>query len=206
MRHRYVNTSAIRKLKTSGWTNCKCGTSHRKVAPIMSGRVSGPAQAALSGSQRKAPSFAGGYLQDGVSIQQATNELKTIDAAILHDYAVLAKTKVEPDDLRAYIQPLQEAVVGSVSTMLWLLLASIGAVLLIACVNLANLQLARAISHERDLSVRTALLRPSASSRRLFSKACCSPPLVAVPEFCSRNSPSNTFCATPRSICHDLTK
>jgi predicted permease len=109
-----------------------------------------------------------GRLKDGVSLQQATTQLNTIDAAILHDYAVASKTKVEADDLRAYLQPLHEAVVGSISTMLWLLLASVTAVLLIACVNLANLQLARAISREKELSVRTAL---GATPFRLVSTA-----------------------------------
>jgi predicted permease len=109
-----------------------------------------------------------GRLKDGVSPQQATNQLNTIDAAILHDYAAAAKVKVEPDDLRAYLQPLHEAVTGSVSKMLWLLLASVGAVLLIACVNLANLQLARATSREKELSIRTAL---GATPFRLLSTA-----------------------------------
>jgi len=109
-----------------------------------------------------------GRLKDGVSLQQATNQLNTIDAAILHDYSVVSKTTVDPGTLRAYIQPLQEALVGSISTMLWLLLASVGAVLLIACVNLANLQLARAISREKELSVRTAL---GATPFRLISTA-----------------------------------
>ncbi|MGA7314842.1 MAG: ABC transporter permease [Silvibacterium sp.] len=109
-----------------------------------------------------------GRLKDGVSLQQATNQLNAIDAAILQDYAAAAKTKVEPNDLRTYLQPLHEAVVGSITTMLWLLLASVGAVLLIACVNLANLQLARAISREKELSVRTAL---GATPFRLVSTA-----------------------------------
>jgi predicted permease len=109
-----------------------------------------------------------GRLKDGVTLQQATNQLNTIDAAILHDYAAAAKTKIQPGDLRDYLQPLHEAVVGSISTMLWLLLASVGAVLLIACVNLANLQLARAISREKELSVRTAL---GATPFRLVSTA-----------------------------------
>jgi putative transposase len=53
------------KSKINDWTNCRCGNSHRKVAPNKRrGRVSDPAQAALSGSHRKAPGFAGGYLHD----------------------------------------------------------------------------------------------------------------------------------------------
>ena len=61
---------------------------------------------------------------------------------------------------------MQETVVSSIRIMLWLLLASVCAVLLIACVNLANLQLARAVSREKELSVRTAL---GATAFRLVS-------------------------------------
>ena len=118
-----------------------------------------------------------GRLKDGVSLQQATTQLNTIDSAILHDYAAASKTKVEADALRAYLQPLHEAAVGSISTMLWLLLASVSAVLLIACVNLANLQLARAISREKELSVRNAL---GATPLRLVSTAIYESLLLAV--------------------------
>ena len=98
-----------------------------------------------------------GRLKPGVSLAHATNQLDTIDAAILQDYAAASKEKVEPGDLRAHLQPLHEAVVGSIGTMLWLLLASVAAVLLIACVNLANLQLAHAVNREKELSIRMAL-------------------------------------------------
>jgi predicted permease len=118
-----------------------------------------------------------GRLKRGVSVQQARAQLNTIDTAILHDYAQLTKTTVEPDMLRAYLQPMQETVVTSISVMLWLLLGSVCAVLLIACVNLANLQLARAIRREKELSVRTAL---GATPFRLMSAALCESMLLSV--------------------------
>ena len=149
-----------------------------------------------------------GRLKDGVSLQQATTQLNTIDSAILHDYAAASKTKVGDDALRAYLQPLQEAVVGSVSTMLWLLLASVSAVLLIACVNLANLQLSRAISREKELSVRNApwAQRPFDCCRRLSTKVCCSLFLAALREFCYQSWPSASSSTMHRSICRVSTK
>lgn len=89
-------------------------------------------------------------LRPGVSVTQAQAELNTIQSAFIG--ARHLDTKPMP-----YVEPLLANVTGGISAALWLLLAAVGAILLIACVNLANLQLARAVARERELAVRAAL-------------------------------------------------
>jgi predicted permease len=54
-------------------------------------------------------------------------------------------------------QPLKEQVVGSVGNVLWVVMATIGVVMLIACTNVANLLLVRADGRQQELAVRSAL-------------------------------------------------
>src|SRR5262249_12629108 len=81
--------------------------------------------------------------------------LNTIQSQILADPAWHADRR--PGALEAWVQPMQEAMVSDSRTALWLLMASVLGLMLIACLNLANAQLGRAMARNRESAVRTAL-------------------------------------------------
>jgi predicted permease len=89
-------------------------------------------------------------LKPGVSVPQARAELEGLQNA----YSASAHL---PLRFGIALVPMVKDVAGPVSGALWLLFAAVGAVLLIACVNLGNLQLARAVNAERETAVRAAL-------------------------------------------------
>jgi predicted permease len=101
-------------------------------------------------------------LKGGVTTTQASTEI----SSLLSAYSAADHL---PIHLSAFVQPLSDEVTGNVGKALWLLFAAVLGLLLIACVNLTSLQLARAVVRERDNGVRTAL---GASRRRLFQSAC----------------------------------
>jgi predicted permease len=68
--------------------------------------------------------------------------------------------------------PLQNDLVGGVASMLWVLMGAIGAVLLIACANIANLTLVRADARRQELAVRAALgAVPARIARALLAES-----------------------------------
>ncbi|HKD45997.1 MAG TPA: ABC transporter permease [Candidatus Angelobacter sp.] len=92
-------------------------------------------------------------LLPGVTPESAVAELNVLQEQI----AAQAKAHSGGVDLRAEIFPLADEVVGSARRGLLLLLAAVVAVLLIVCVNLANLCLSRAPARMREAAIRTAV-------------------------------------------------
>ncbi|MGH9936020.1 MAG: ABC transporter permease, partial [Blastocatellia bacterium] len=92
-----------------------------------------------------------GRLKPGVTLATAQADL---------DRVMRNMTAAYPDALRgngATIVPLKERLVGNVRLILWTLLGAVGFVLLIACVNVSNLLLARSTGRTREFAIRAAL-------------------------------------------------
>ncbi len=101
-------------------------------------------------------------LKRGVPAARATAELDTILANFI------ASMKDDRYTTRAVLMPLQDHIVGKSRDGLVLVLAAVGAVLLMVCVNVANLTLARTAARKREAAVRTAL---GASRLRILRQA-----------------------------------
>lgn len=105
-----------------------------------------------------------GRLKAGLTVAQAQVQL---------DNFVAQLTRQFPDDYPSAagwgvrIAPVQEDLVGNVRTELFVLFAAVAFVLLIACVNLANLLLARSAVRQREIAIRLAI---GAGSRRLIAQ------------------------------------
>jgi putative ABC transport system permease protein len=94
-----------------------------------------------------------GRLKDGVTIEQARADISAIARSIYQS----SNEKTDYLLRDGAVVPLQAALTGAVRSPLWILLGTVGFLLLVACANVANLLLAQASVRERELSIRLAL-------------------------------------------------
>ncbi len=100
-----------------------------------------------------------GRMKDGVSLDQAQAEMNTIAERLARAY---------PDSeagTGAILVSLREQMVGAYKSALLVLLGTVGFILLIACLNVANLMMARTTARDREIAIRRAM---GASQRRLI--------------------------------------
>jgi len=112
-----------------------------------------------------------GRLKPGVSIDQAQADLSRIMANLAITYPGTNR------DNGAKLVALKPLMVGQVQSTLWILLVAVGFVLLIACVNVSNLMLARSTGRTREFAIRTAL---GAARIRLLRQSLVESSLLAV--------------------------
>ena len=92
-----------------------------------------------------------GRLKPGVTVDQGEADLDRI----MNDLAVAYPETNKGNG--ATVSPLKQRIVGNIGPILWMLLGAVGFVLLIACVNVSNLLLARSTGRKREFAIRTAL-------------------------------------------------
>ena len=92
-----------------------------------------------------------------MTLEGAERDLQRLLPVSVERYAWIPAGQLEEWELGINIIPLKDAVVRDVGNVLWVLLGTVSLVLLIACVNVANLLMVRAEGRHREIAMRTAL-------------------------------------------------
>ena len=99
-------------------------------------------------------------LKPGVTMQQASADVTRMLGIWLKSWPAppgFSPALFENAHFAPKLQPLKQEVVGDIGTTLWVLMGTLGLVLLIACANVANLLLVRAEGRQQELAIRAAL-------------------------------------------------
>lgn len=99
-------------------------------------------------------------LRPGVTIEKASADVARMLPIVMRSFSpppgfsldLFKQARIAPN-----LHPLKRNVVGDIGTLLWVLMGSLGMVLLIACANVANLFLVRTEGRQQELAIRTAL-------------------------------------------------
>jgi hypothetical protein len=99
-----------------------------------------------------------GRLREGVTIEEASADVARMLPVATEKYPQgLTLQMLEEAGFAPNLRPLKQDAIGTVGNTLWILLGTVGLVLLIACANVANLFLVRADERQQEVAVRSAL-------------------------------------------------
>lgn len=119
-------------------------------------------------------------LKPGVSIERANSELATLIPRLIDMFPLppgFTRQMFDEVRLAPNVRPLDVDVIGDIGRTLWILLGTVGLVLLVACANVANLFLVRAEARQQELAVRLAL---GAGLRRIAGELLAESSLLAL--------------------------